>query len=492
MMRTMYEGSAAERMMVLGLLMALTAVGLMLSVTKPAHAAQFFTVTNTNDSGTGSLRQAILNANAAPGADTINFNISGTGVHTIAPTSALPTVTEAVTIDGYSQPGATPNTKAVGNDAVLKIELSGASAPTKYGLFINASNSTVKGLVVNRWERGINIDGYGTGATGNRVIGNYVGTDASGTQKLGNRAYGVVIEDSRNNAIGGAAAADRNILSGNSVYGVGIYGAAATDNNVMGNYVGTDKNGTAPLGNGRSGVAIGAPYNTIGGTEAGARNVISANGTIGIYIASPLGYASRNKVMGNYVGTDASGKGVLGNANYGVLIEYAPYNTIGGTEAGARNVISANGLNGVTIFGANATGNGVLSNSIFANGGPGIDLGGDGPTANDAADADAGPNNLQNRPVLTSARTSATSTTVRGTLNSTPNSTLKVEFFSGPSGEQGKTFGGSRSVTTDANGVASFAFSPSVRVGVGQRITATATDSYGNTSEFSAPRTVVQ
>jgi hypothetical protein len=464
----------------------------MLSVTKPANAAEFFTVTNTNDSGTGSLRQAILNANTAPGADTINFNIPGTGVHTIAPTSELPTVTEAVTIDGYSQPGATPNTKAVGNDAVLKVELSGASAPTKYGLFITASNSIVKGLVVNRWERGINIDGFGTGSTGNKVTGNFVGTDASGTQKLGNRAYGVVIEDSRNNTIGGAAAAERNIVSGNSVYGVGIYGAAATDNKVLGNYVGTDKNGTAPLGNGRSGVAIGAPYNTIGGTQAGARNVISANGAIGIYIASPLGYASRNKVLGNFVGTDASGKGDLGNANYGVFIEHAPYNTIGGTEAGARNVVSANGLSGVTIFGANARGNGVLRNSIFANGGPGIDLGGEGPTANDAGDADAGPNNLQNRPVLTSAKTSATSTTVRGTLNSTPNTTFRVEFFSGPSGEQGRTFRGSRSITTDANGDAPFTFSPTVRVGVGQRMTATATDSYDNTSEFSAPRTVVQ
>jgi len=142
MIRAMYERSAARRMMVPGLLMMLTAVGLMFSVTKPAYAAELFTVTNTNDSGTGSLRQAILNANAAPGADTINFNVPGTGVHTIAPTSALPTVSEAVTIDGYSQPGATPNSKAVGNDAVLKIELSGASAPTKYGLSISASNST--------------------------------------------------------------------------------------------------------------------------------------------------------------------------------------------------------------------------------------------------------------------------------------------------------------------------------------------------------------
>jgi hypothetical protein len=258
----------------------------------------------------------------------------------------------------------------------------------------------------------------------------------------------------------------------------------------MGNYVGTDNTGTAPLYNGENGVFIGAPYNTVGGTQAGARNVISGNAKSGVYIYGA--YAMRNQVMGNYVGTDASGTKNLGNNSIGVAIESATNNTVGGTQAGARNVISGNEGRGVAIYGVNATGNGVLSNSIFSNGGLGIDLGADGPTANDAGDADTGPNYLQNFPILTSAKTSATSTTVKGTLNSTPNTTFRVEFFASPSGtgDQGKTFRGQKSVTTNASGNVSFTFSTAVKVGVGQRITATATDAYGNTSEFSAPKAV--
>ena len=113
----------------------------------PALASTTFTVTNTSDNGAGSLRQTILSANAA---DVIEFNIPGTDVHTISPTSQLPKITGPVTINGYSQPGAEPNTKAVGTDAVLKIELSGVGVPNGCGLEIGASNSTVKGLVINR------------------------------------------------------------------------------------------------------------------------------------------------------------------------------------------------------------------------------------------------------------------------------------------------------------------------------------------------------
>jgi titin len=134
----------------------------------------------------------------------------------------------------------------------------------------------------------------------------------------------------------------------------------------------------------------------------------------------------------------------------------------------------------------------VLQNSIYANGGLGIDLGSDGPTPNDPGDADAGPNDLQNKPILSSAKTSATSTTVRGTLNSTSGKTIVVRFFSNPSGtDEGKTFIGQKSVTTDVSGNASFTFSPAKKVSLGQSVTATATSQAGNTSEFSAARTVV-
>ena len=147
--------------------------------------AQTFTVTNTNDSGAGSLRQAITSANASTGTtDTIAFNIAGAGVKTIAPTSALPDITDPVIIDGYTQPGASANTLAVGNNAVLLIELNGASAGAGVqGLVIRGGGSTVRGLVINRFQsHGIKIDTNG----GNIIQGNFIGTNAAGNAALGN------------------------------------------------------------------------------------------------------------------------------------------------------------------------------------------------------------------------------------------------------------------------------------------------------------------
>lgn len=417
----------SRRITALGVLLA-ALVAAMLMAAGTAHASTTFTVTNTNDSGAGSLRQAILDANATSGADVINFDIPGTGVKTISPNPELPQITGAVTMDGYSQPGAQPNTKAVGSDAVLKIELSGASADAGTGLYITAANSTVKGLVINRWTHGIILGS--SGATGNKIAGNYLGTDAMGTNDLGNDFNGVYVGNASGNTIGGATAGERNVISGNDYYGVNIDGQTATG----------------------------------------------------------------NRVVGNYVGTDASGKGDLGNSSHGVYISSAPDNAIGSTTAGARNVISGNGGDGVYITGDGATGNRVLSNSIFSNVGQGIDLvGADGPTTNDPDDPDAGPNNLQNKPVLTSAKKSATgTTTVKGTLDSTPNETFKLQFFSNPKGtNEGKTLLDSMTVSTDGTGDFSFTFSTTKKVGLDQNITATATGPGGNTSEFSAPRIVV-
>jgi len=147
----------------------------------------------------------------------------------------------------------------------------------------------------------------------------------------------------------------------------------------------------------------------------------------------------------------------------------------------------------VAIYGDDATGNRILSNSIFSNGAIGIDLNADGPTANDPGDTDTGPNNLQNKPALSSAKKSATgTTTVRGNLNSTPDKTFNIQFFSNPSGtDEGKIYLGSKSVTTNGTGNVSFTFSTKKTIRLGQNITATATGPGGNTSEFSAPRKVV-
>jgi parallel beta-helix repeat protein len=159
-----------------------------------------------------------------------------------------------------------------------------------------------------------------------------------------------------------------------------------------------------------------------------------------------------------------------------------------------RGLLSFNGLDGLGVFGS--TSNRIERNSIFSNGDLGIDLAGgtestSGATANDAGDTDTGPNNLQNKPVLSSAVTSSGSTTIEGRLNSTPDKTFTLQFFSNPSNDnEGRRFIGQQSVSTNSNGVASINFSPARAVLVGQRITASATDSGGNTSEFSVSRQV--
>jgi hypothetical protein len=344
-----------------------------LAVTKPAHAGNF-TVTNTNASGAGSLEQAIANANANNNnrtIDTIKFNIPTTdpgfglttpGVFTISSTSALTQITEPLTIDGYSQPRSKPNALAVGNNAVLKIELRRTVSGPGAGLWIGAKNTTIKGLVINRWEEGVRISGSGSRA--NKLEGNFIGTDSSGTLDPGGSLFGVVIDGAPANTIGGTTPAKRNVISANDQSGVSISGTGAKTNKVMGNYVGTKANGTEALRNSSRGVLVseGASNTTIGGTTVGARNIISANGQSGVTFATG---ARANKVMGNYLGTNARGTQRLGTDDrQSVSIEDAPNNTIGGTTVGARNIISGNAGYGVSISDPGAQGNKVMGNYI--------------------------------------------------------------------------------------------------------------------------------
>ena len=155
------------------------AIVLAAAVSHDAALAATYTVTNTNDSGAGSLRQAITDANASAGLDTIAFNIPGSGVHTITPGSVLPTITDPVVIDGYSQPGSSPNTLAVGDDAVLQIELDGNGAGY-YGLTISGGGSTIKGLVIGGWGfNSVVFDILTNG--GNTIQGCFIGTDPTGS-----------------------------------------------------------------------------------------------------------------------------------------------------------------------------------------------------------------------------------------------------------------------------------------------------------------------
>ena len=458
-------------------LAVLAMVAMMLAARPSYAAADTFTVTNTNDSGAGSLRQAILDANATDGPSVIDFDIPGSGVHTIRPSSALPIIVEQVTIDGYSQPGASPNTKAVGNDAVLKIEIDGTNAPQgTNGLKIVSSDSVIKGLVINRFSfRGIFVFGP---TFGTRIEGNFVGTDPTGTIDRGNGLAGVDIEgDAPSKAVvGGTTPAARNLISGNGTEGVfmsgSFSGSPADSLRVQGNYVGTDRSGTKDLGNDANGLEIEAASNTtVGGTTSASRNVVSGNGLIGV----DLVFASGTKMLGNRIGTTASGTGALGNADFGVLTESSSNNRIGDGTAAGSNTVAFNAKDGI-VFDANSFGNQISRNSIFSNAGDGIAL-----------------SNFLNGPVLSSAKTSSTKTTIKGTLKSSPNTTFTVEFFSNPSGgDEGKKFVGQKSVTTDASGNASFTFTPATKVAVGQTITSTATNTTTHeTSVFSAPRKVV-
>ena len=213
-----------------------------------------FTVINTNDDGSGSLRQVIEITNATAGPDVIAFDIPGPGPHTIAPAWPLPRITSPVVIDGYSQPGAAPATADA--PAKLLIELDGINVSgLRYdsGLTISAGNSTVRGLVINRFgDAGIHLHGEG----GNTVEGNFIGTDVTGTEARGNFGHGVFIESVPDNMVGGSTPKARNVISDNKDSGVEILLRDAIGNIVQGNYIGTDVTGTVNLGSCACGVII--------------------------------------------------------------------------------------------------------------------------------------------------------------------------------------------------------------------------------------------
>jgi len=269
------------------------------------------------------------------------------------------------------------------------------------------------------------------------------------------------------------------------------------DESPLGNGIGTNNAGTASVPNTVFGVeVIGAPANTIGGTLAGAGNQISGNGQGGINIFSD---ADGNIVQGNRIGTDRTGTVAVPNNGTGVYVSFASGNTIGGTAAGAANVIAFNAGSGVGVNAAAnipALSNAILSNSIFDNGALGIDLSPGGVTSNDNDDPDTGPNNLQNFPVVVAAVSlGPIATVVSGSLNSTPNTTFTLQFFSNaacdPSGHgEGKTLLGFTTVTTNRSGTVRFRATLPGITSAGQVVTATATDPNNNTSEFSACRTV--
>ena len=312
--------------------------------------------------GVISLREAITAANNTTGADTIHFNIPvdtdpgcdiGSGVCTIQPGGyGLPTITQPLTIDGTTQPSFSTSPA---------IELDGSLASTDAtGLAINIGSSTIRGLVINRFASNSDIVMWGAG--GNVVEGNFLGVDSSGTVNRGT-TNSVHVYAISNNTIGGTTPAARNVISGNTNPAVAL-NAGAWNNVVQGNFIGTDLTGTIALGNsGNDVVTLDSPDNTIGGTTAGAGNLIAGNldsdfASVGLGFPASTG----NLVQGNFVGTDVTGTIDLGGASIGVYIAEGSNNTIGGTTPAAANLISGGDSSGVGI--ASGNGNFVRGNLI--------------------------------------------------------------------------------------------------------------------------------
>ncbi|MEZ5729493.1 MAG: hypothetical protein R3E48_16775 [Burkholderiaceae bacterium] len=313
-----------------------------------------------------SLREAITAANntvngASP--DEIRFDIPDAlvgGAHTIQLASGLPAITDAVVIDASSDPD------FVGTPIVV---LDGSLTGGAHGLHLQADDSTIRGLVIGNFGiSGIVIDG----GSNNAIVGNYVGTDVTGLVAAPNVSHGISIIAGANNTIGGTGAQDGNVVSGNGASGI-VLNLGATGNFVQGNLIGLGADGTTTLGNTTFGVTIGpggaSPGNTIGGSVAGARNIISGNGATGVRI----GLGDGNTVLGNYIGTDASGSASRPNLD-GIQV-YSANNTIGGTGALEGNLVSGNTSTGIVISGASASGNQVLGNFVGTNAAGSLALG---------------------------------------------------------------------------------------------------------------------
>jgi hypothetical protein len=621
-----------------------------------AASAASYLVTSAADSGAGTLRQAIVSANTNAGPDTITFAI-GSGVQRINLASGLPAVTDAVTIDGTA-PGTFPTqvvavygTSAGGDclalsshtgSTVRKLVITDCRAAGASALHINGGGSHVvegnllgtdpTGELSLTNQIGVLIDGGsthntiggttaaqrnvisgntldavildGTGTTANTILGNYIGLDAGGAQAVRNAQNGITVRSpATGNTIGGTTAGAGNVISGQdgscieldstgnlvqgnflgtdaaglnglTLAGSGVYvlgdgntiGGTATgagnlisgnttglaiyvlrsNTTVQGNRIGTSADGMSAIANGDGVVMIGND-NVVGGTVAGAGNLISGNGnwaielqgegnsaqgnTIGTALGgvTPLSnfggiwvqgngniiggtsaaarniiddseqqgiylQGSGNVVQGNYIGVGSDGTTPMGNQGNGIEVVGGAFpdaggtmgqNVIGGTAAGEGNVIANNGGGGVVVDQTGAT---IEGNSIYGNGHLGVDLGGDGVTMNHPCGS-TGPNDLQSFPVTVKATGSPTGLDVSGTLSSCPNSTFHVEVFVTPTADpsgfgQGQALLGTADVTTDASGAASWNVTNSSVPWAGAQISATATNAKGETSEF--------
>ncbi len=530
------------------LLLALVSATVLIQLAFPSRpsAAMFNTITvtsladDTTLNGNCTLREAIQAAQSntsvdactagAAGLDIIQFNV-GSGVPTISLTSPLPTITSPVTINGNTG-GAT------------RIELNGtnAGANTTGLRVMDTSNCTFQSLVINRFG----LNGISVETSDNCVVNDcIIGLNPAADTDQGNGGQGISIKDSSNTIIGGTAASNRNIISGNALSGIEIkFTSIASNNSVLNNIIGTNAAGATGLGNSQNGVIVDGAQGTIIGGSLAERNIISGNTLAGIAVLAADGTTIRSNIIGaNSTGTSAvpNGSGISldsatssnigggtvndgnlisGNTGAGILVMAASnFNNIEGNLIGTKldgtsalgngshgisfpngtsasnriegfgassNTIAFNGGAGISLF-AGGNNNRISGNSIFANAGLGIDLGTAGVTPNDNGDTDTGPNGLLNFPILLSLA----GNTISGELHVGVNANTNVEFFANATCDasgngEGEVFLGSQFITTDNSGFATFMF-PYTPVAGKPVITAVVINAEtSDTSEFSA------
>lgn len=513
-----------SKIIVGGIFMVVALAGYQLISVHIAKAATY-TVTSNANAGAGTLRQAILDANASVGVtDTIVFAI-GTGQQSIAPTAALPTITDPVVIDGTTQPGgATCGTSF--SSRVLLIEINGTNAGNNPNLQLvsGSSGSTIKGIVTNRAgssAHGIRLED----SDNNTLQCNNIGTNFAGTSGYGNQSQGIQLtSNTSGNTIGGTGAGEGNLISGNAD-GISI-GVGGDSNTIVGNWIGLGSDGGC-IGNADGqGIAIAGNNNQVGGSTTAARNIVSCHSSEsfgdGIDISAFGTVASGNKIQGNWVGTNTSGQIQTGYGNQGVAMAFfgtVQNNLIGGVNSGEGNLLAGNDAGIVNVsaevpLGSPAINNSIVSNSIYGNSGGeltslGIDLVytddfstylATGVTPNDAGDPDSNSNHFMNFPVISSVSSSNGQVTITYSLdinNSEAGATgYRIEFFandaSDPSGYgEGQTFLGYQNVAGDVTGQ-SVTFTLPAGVEGNKFVSATttmidsSTDGFGHTSEFGA------
>lgn len=459
-----------------------------------------FTVTSTADAGAGTLRQAILDANSSPNPGTIKFNIAAACPAQLKLASPLPHITSPIIIDGYTQPGAVANSDPDASNATLCVVIRPLSGTLANAIQVPAAAASSASLVL----RGIGFGGFGQpvvllGGSNHVIAGNQFGGSVGGVALAGAglQAIAIGVNASGSLIVGGQSVADRNIIGGAGFYGISVQGGVVSTPaqcQIVNNLIGVAANGITPLPN-FTGIGLG------GGACSVTSNRIVGNSQDAILINGGNG----NVIQRNMIGVGVDGNGIF-NSGAGVHITSGNNNVIGiSASSNITGLLFSNTIRFMVDGGVLATsgsGNAIRSNRIYENGSTGtamdIDLGSDGPTANDAGDIDAGANGLQNFPLVTGVAFAAPPApgatdvvaSVRGALQAQPGSYRVDAYFGNACNANGRghaeAYAGAAQVTIPAGASrASFTLTATLpNVTASAVVALAATSAAGSTSEI--------